>query len=1053
MRSCAHKLLLALVAFSVLLPVSVVAQERTGEILGMVTDESGAPVPGATIRAESPTLPRGLETTSDSGGRYILQNVPVGTYTVTVTLTSFKPIKQAMEVRIASKITFNPRLPVGSMSESVDVLGTQLGIDPTSSRAATNITTEEIESLAKGSRGFQSLLNMAPGVRSEVKIGSAGVGGISVDGASGSENAYYIDGVEVSDLRRGSLGTANAIPLDFVQEVAVKSGGFEAEFGGATGGVVNVATRSGANEYHGTAGFQFSGSGLNDKDRGFYQRSVTNADQAEFFQPNEDDYKLLFPSFSLSGPVIKDRLNFYVSYAPELERTTRTISYASGARTFEQKWTRTYGIGRLDFSPTPKVQFNTTYIWSPSKRDGSLPTRDPRIAAPSNDVSIQGGFTPAQAYTASVSYTPTSKLVLSARYGYRYFNDKDGNYGLPQEGFVTYQTSSAQSKTPVPPQSAGGTGYSNISTNYGTELDVTTRHNVYVDAAYTATIGSHLHTFKAGYALNRVANQVNQDYLNGRFLIYWGDSFTRGSVTNATGPYGYYTWEDGIRNSGDVNSRNQALYLQDTWRAGNRLTLNLGVRFENEFLPPYKAEVNGVKVADPVSFGWGDKIAPRLGVAWDVKGDGRWKVAASYGDFYDVLKYELARGSFGSDVWFTHVYTLDQPDVLGLTKANPGSLGREVITFDNRTLPINAAGELEGIDPGIKPYKSREFSVSFDHQFSPKLVGGLRYTHKNLLRGIEDIGVLDAQDSEVYLIGNPGFGQTRDKSSVYGGTTPNGNFLVPEAKRHYDAVEARFQGRLGDKLHFLASYTWSRLYGNYSGPANSDESGRSDPGVSRAFDLPYYYFDESGSQETREGPLGTDRPHAFKLFAYYNFTTGLGTTNIGVTQLAYSGTPDSTSVIYLSAPTFPFGRGDMGRTAAYIQTDLNLAHSINLGKKGTKLRFEANVRNLFNQDSVISRVTQINRAGAISAALLPLNSFFAGYNVFNFVNPQNSTGSGVPYNPIYGLPGASYRAGGGPGQSRAIGAIADRSAFSAANPNFGAYQDFRVIRLGVTLVF
>jgi hypothetical protein len=420
--------------------------------------------------------------------------------------------------------------------------------------------------------------------------------------------------------------------------------------------------------------------------------------------------------------------------------------------------------------------------------------------------------------------------------------------------------------------------------------------------------------------------------------------------------------------------------------------------------------------------------------------------------FYDVLKYELARGSFGSDVWFTHVYTLDRPDVLNLTKANPGANGREVITFDNRTIPINAQGQLEGIDPAIKPYKSREFSVSLDHQFSPKLVGGIRYTRKDLIRGIEDIGVLDASDSEVYLIGNPGFGQTRDKSSVYGGTTPNGTFLVPKATRKYDGVELRIQGSVKENLHFLASYTWSRLFGNYSGAANSDESGRSDPGVSRAFDLPYYYFDESGSQQTREGRLGTDRPHALKLFAYYNFTTRAGTSNIGVTQIAYSGVPDSTSVIYLSAPTFPFGRGDMGRTDAYIQTDLNLSHSFNISK-GARLRFEANVRNLFDQAGVISRVTQYNRAGAISAAQLPLSRFFSGYNVNDFVNPQNNTGSGVPYNPIYGLPGASYRAGGGPGQSRAIGTIADRSAFSAANPNFGAYQDFRVIRLGVTLVF
>jgi hypothetical protein len=509
-------------------------------------------------------------------------------------------------------------------------------------------------------------------------------------------------------------------------------------------------------------------------------------------------------------------------------------------------------------------------------------------------------------------------------------------------------------------------------------------------------------------------------------------------VQNQRGTYGYYRWEDGVKNSGDVNSRNQSLYVQDTWRAGKKLTINAGVRIENEFLPPFKGEVNGIKVAHPVDFGWGDKIAPRVGFAYDVKGDGNWKVSGSFGLFYDTLKYELARGSFGSDFWFTHVYRLNDPDITKLGKATPGALGPEIINFDNRSLPINAAGELEGIDPDIKPYQSLEGTIALDHQFSSKVIGGIRYTHRDLRKAIEDIGVLDAEDSEVYLIGNPGFGQTRDTGSVYGGQSPNGTFLVPKATRKYDAVELRTQGQFG-KFNVLASYTYSRLFGNYSGSANSDESGRQDPGVSRAFDLPYYYFDASGSQQPAEGNLGTDRPHALKVFAWYQFKTGLGTTNIGVNQLALSGTPDSTTVIYLSAPTFPFGRGDLGRTPTYTQTDLTLAHAFNLGKNRS-LRFEANVRNLFDQDVVISRVTQINRGGAIPLARLPLSKFFAGYNVYDYIGANNPS---VPISPIYGKASGSYRGGAGGGDS----------ATAARYPGFGGFQDFRTVRLGVTLTF
>jgi hypothetical protein len=155
-------------------------------------------------------------------------------------------------------------------------------------------------------------------------------------------------------------------------------------------------------------------------------------------------------------------------------------------------------------------------------------------------------------------------------------------------------------------------------------------------------------------------------------------------------------------------------------------------------------------------------------------------------------------------------------------------------------------------------------------------------------------------------------------------------------------------------------------------------------------------------------------------------------------------------VIYLSAPTLPYGRGDLGRTDAYSQTDLTLSHAFNLGKGGhRRLRFEVNVRNLFDQSAVVSRVTQLNRSGAISAARLPLSQFFAGYNPNDHVGAANPS---VPLNPIYGQPGSSYRNG---GNYLVPGTVGDsgQSSFAARFPNFGGYQDFRTVRLGVTLTF
>ncbi len=1037
----------ALICLALLCALPLAGQETFGTLLGTVTDSAGAVVPEAKVTLSSPTVPRPLETVSDSVGNYTFQQVPIGTYSLVVSKTGFNTVRQQnIEIQLGSRVSYSPRLEVGQITQVVEVSDTAVSLDVTSSRTATNITSKTFDSLPKG-RTFNSVLLLAPGVRQETKNGGAGVGGFQVDGASGSENSFIVDGVDVSDVRRGSLRQQAAIPLEFVQEVQVKSGGFEAEYGGATGGVINIATKGGSNDFHGQAYFQFTNSGLNAGDRGYWQRSVANAAVAEFVKPKEDDYHVLYPGGALAGPILKDRLFFFASFSPELEHTTRKIAYASGARTFEQNQKRYYGLGRLDYAPTSKLQLNGSFIWSPTKINGYLASRDARLAPPAQDLSIQGGFAPAEAVTASAVYTVSPRLVVSGRYGYRYLNDKGGsgnvggNYGLSTAPFITY-AASALDIAGLSADLRQGNGFKNVNSTLSNQKDITTRHNVYADATFTAG----RHTFKAGYNLARLSNDTLNDFTNGQFNMYWGQSFSRAQVSNVTGTYGYYIWEDGVKNTGNVHSRNQGFYFQDGWRVNSRITLNLGIRFENEFLPPYKAEVNGKKVTDPISFNWGSKIAPRIGGAWDIKGDGKWKVYGSYGLFYDVLKYEIARGSFGSDYWVSHVYTLDSLNLLSLGKATPGALGKVITSYDNRSLPINAQGDIEGIDPGIKPFSTREFTFGLDHALASRMVAGVRYTRRDLRKAIEDIGVLDADGSEVYLIGNPGFGQTRDTKSVYGGKTPNGNFLVPEAVRQYDGVEFRLQGQARN-FTYIGSYTWSRLYGNYSGAANSDESGRSDPGVSRAFDLPYYYFDNTGSQKNVLGLLGTDRPHTFKFFGSYDMKSKLGNSTFGLNQIAYSGTPDSSTIIYLSAPTFPYGRGDLGRTPVLTQTDLSFSHTYSITER-MKAKFDLNVINLFNQAAVISRVTQMNRSGAISSSALPVSQFFAGYDPLKFIS-ANGGGITTPVNPIYKLPGASYRAGGGPDTTL------DRlsSAFAATFPGFGAYQDFRTLRLGIKLIF
>jgi outer membrane receptor protein involved in Fe transport len=1021
-----HLALLTILSFA--LPFGLQAQENSGQVSGTVKDASGAGVPAAKVEMTSPNLPKPLLATTGEDGSFVFLRVAPGVYSVNVSKDGFSKFTQRnLDVKLGSAINLAVPLKVGAVSEVIEVSESAISIDPTSSQSSTNITASTFDALPKG-RNFHTLLAMAPGVRYEVKNGNAGVGGFQVDGASGSENAFLIDGVDTSDIRRGSLRQQNSIPFEFIQEIQIKSSGFGAEFGGATGGVVNVITKGGSNDFHGFLQFQYTGSKLNPRPRGYWQRSPLNANASDFFAPKEDKYGIFYPGFDLGGPILKNSLFFRTSYMPEYEDRQRDIAYASGARTFTRQDVRHYWLNRVDWTPFSKLQLYSSWVWSPLRQTGSLPSPDVRLVAPTNDQSILGGFQPAQTFTLGGNYSITSRWLVSARFGYKYQNDKVGNYGLPLAARINYLTASSASPVAVPAAFAGPNGFANISNNIQTNRDVTTRQNLYIDSSYVAKLGGQQHIFKFGYARARVTNDVETYYPNGFFQVYWGDRFNRGSIQNQTGTYGYYIWQDGVRNLGNVNGKNQGFYVQDAWQLRKNLTLNIGARFENEFLPPYKAEVNGRKVQNPISFNWADKIAPRLGVAWDVMGDGKWKVAGSFGLYYDVLKYELARGSFGGDYWVSHVYRLDNPNVYALGLSTPGAGGPKITQYDNRTLPINAAGEIEGIDPNIKPYAQREFTASLTHQLTSSLVASVRYVRKDLLRAIEDIGVLDAEENEQYIIGNPGFGLSADTKSVYGGKTPNGKeFLVPKATRQYDGVEFNLSGRFLKKTTFNTSYTYSRLYGNYSGSANSDEAGRSDPGVSRAFDLPYYYFDATGSQKNVLGRLGTDRPHTFKAFIGHELNTKAGNTFFGVNQIAYSGTLDSTTIIYLSAPTFPYGRGDLGRTPILTQTDLSVSHTIKLGER-TSLRLDANAVNIFNQASVVARVSQYNRNGALSINpdAAP-GGFFAGYDPKRFFLPNAASNA---FNPIYGLPGGAVAGGGA-----------------------GAYQGPREIRLGARISF
>ncbi len=223
------------------------AQEQTVSIQGVVKDASGAVLPGATVEARNPLAGTNTAVTN-ADGVYRFPALPPGKYEITSTLQGFKPVKLADTVlELGRNLVIDLTMALASVTEEVSVTAESSPIIDTKSNATSaSLTRNTIERMPKG-RDFTTILRTAPGAQAESKSG-----GTQIDGSSGSENRFVIDGMDTTNLQTGVSG--KTMLLDFVDEVQVKSSGYNAEFGGATGGVVNVLTKSGTNAFHGQVG-------------------------------------------------------------------------------------------------------------------------------------------------------------------------------------------------------------------------------------------------------------------------------------------------------------------------------------------------------------------------------------------------------------------------------------------------------------------------------------------------------------------------------------------------------------------------------------------------------------------------------------------------------------------------------------------------------------------------------------------------------------------------------------------------------------------------------
>src|SRR5688572_7179547 len=362
---------LAALMAAVLMAWPAAAQEQSGAIEGVVRDASGAVLPGVTVEAKAATGVV-LTTVSDETGTYRFPSVPPGDYVVTATLDNFAPGKvDAVRVGLGRKKIVDFSLSPKGVTESVQVTAESPLVDVRQSARQTNIRAEQVELLPKG-RDFTTLVTQAPGANQENKLG-----GLSIDGASAGENRYIIDGIETTNIRSGVSG--KAVIADFIEEVQVKSSGYTAEFGGATGGVINVITKSGTNDWHGNVLFNVEGSSLSGDSRPTLRQNLSNSDLAEYISYPKDDSTRIEPGFALGGPIMRNRAWFFGAYQPALTTNERSVDAQSSgnpnatAASVEQKLQVQYVTGnvtsQLSDSLRGRVAFNNSW----SRTEGLLP--------------------------------------------------------------------------------------------------------------------------------------------------------------------------------------------------------------------------------------------------------------------------------------------------------------------------------------------------------------------------------------------------------------------------------------------------------------------------------------------------------------------------------------------------------------------------------------------------------------------------------------------------------------------------------------------------------
>ena len=919
------------VACLILVASATVFAQTSGSLAGRAVDESGGVLPGVAVEAKSPSLQGSRVVVTDGAGRYRLTLLPPGLYSVVFTLAGFQPeSKPSVTVGLGNETTLDAVLRP-SATAAVVVTGEAPVVDTSSTSLGTNLTARAVETLPTG-RNYSSVVQVVPGISSDADPRNEAQSTITVYGSSGAENAFYIDGVNTTGVEYGFQG--KELNYEFIQEINVKTGGYEAEFGRSTGAIINVITKSGSNAFHGDAFGYLDEKGL----RASPKPVVSTGGTVEGFR--REDYGLDFGGFFW-----KDRIWFFGAY----DRVHNTTDNAFGELKSQSVSTRNLGSGKLTFRLSDSHSVVVTAFQDPTTDSGAI-----------NDANHGLNGEP---------LTYEGRQDLGGRdYAARY----EGLFGTHLT--VAAQASRHQERNSVGPATAGGdviqfqdAGQDFFQTGGFGLIQLKNFKRTAYGAFLSPYFGDH--SIKFGIEYEKSEAEVVKRQSGGQLVTIFAND------VNPAKPiyqHAYWTTPDATVANAPISQlnaspehKNTTLYLQDKWTVLRNVTLNLGVRWDRQQI----IDASGTRQVD-LKHDW----APRAGVIWDPTNDHRTKVFASYGRFYEEIPMDLVIRSFSFE---------RQPRIINYspTDFHPDPAAEK--DFDTPSAILG--GFTEPADPNMHGQYISEYIIGGEREIAPNIAVGIKGIYRDYGNVIEDFL---CQDDGTYCIGNPGKGIMRqvfglDYTTLYD---------APRPVRIYRGVQLDVTKRFSNNWQAIASYIYSKLEGNYDGEYSPfTQTTINDPNISAAYD--YFDFFTDGrnlSKITNRGPLSNDRRHQFKVSGVYITPWKL---SIGLAAYYRTGTPLTRygfSDAYGRYEFFLTERGAEGRTPDNYEADLHFGYPFGIGPVTVNLLVD--VFNILNAQRAVLLDERWGFREAANASPTPVNPNY-GKPVFR--TPPTSARLGV----------------------------------------------------------